>query len=131
MPETKNKTTAQKIMYIAGAIAAIASAISGFNYMKTSAAEYFHEEVNHSVKDQVELFKTEITSLKNDFSTHVEEKNRSKSIGLRVHINGQLYYRAENLKEYPAYKDVQMSNTYNYSYYYYINPENGEKEWCK
>jgi hypothetical protein len=131
MPETKNKTTAQKIMYIAGAVAAIASALSGFSYVKSATAEYFHEEVTHSVKDQVELFESEINDIKSIVSNHIEEKNKSKSIGLRVHSNGQLYYRAENLKEYPAYKDVQMSEDYNYPYYYYINPINGEKEWCK
>jgi len=134
MPETKNKTvtTMQKIMYTAGAVAAVASGIAGFKTIKHEIVDFIHVEVHNAKADDVKRFENAIDSISFKLNEHIESKSESFAVGLRMNkVNNHLYYKAEDGNQYPAYKDVQMSNTYNYPYYYYINPVDGEKEWCK
>jgi len=132
MPEkSKTITTMQKIMYTAGAFAAVASGIAGFKTIKKEISDYVHSEVHVVIEQDVKRFEDTIKVINFKIDNHIKEKNESFSIGLRMHEDGQLFYRAGDGKEYPAYKDVQMSDTYNYPYYYYIDPIDGEKQWCK
>lgn len=132
MPETKTITTLQKIMYGAGAFAAIASGIAGFKTIKSEINTYIHEEVRHAVEQDVKRFEDTVKGITTRLDKHIIEKNQSFAIGLRVHAeDNRLFYKATDGKEYPAYKDIQMSNLYNYPYYYFINPTTGEREWCK
>lgn len=135
MPEnqksSKQISIAQKIMYIAGAIAAIGSSIVGFKTIKAEVHNFIHDEVRKVVKDDVEMFSDTVISISKRLDDHIKEKNDSFSIGLRMHKNGILYYKAEDGKEYPAYKDQEMTNLYSYPYFYYINPTTGRREWCK
>lgn len=125
--ELKNKTLLQKVMYGVAIVGTLSSIGIGPSLIK----EYLHKEAVEANKEENIIRDKKIIDLGSTIDNHIKENNKSKSIGLRVHINGQLYYRAEDLKEYPAYKDIQMSEDYNYPYYYYINPLDGEKEWCK
>jgi hypothetical protein len=130
--ENKSTSNLQKILYTAGIIGAIAGSITGFKTIKSSVEEYIHSEVKEAVKNDVKRFEDTIHGITFKLDKHIIEKNQSFAIGLRVHItDNRLYYKAEDGKEYPSYKDVNMSNLYNYPYYYFINPTTGEREWCK
>jgi hypothetical protein len=134
MAEEKSKTitSLQKILYVAGALGAIAGGITGFKTIKKEIASYIHTEVYKAVEKDVTRFEDTIHGLTVKVDNIIVERNRSFAIGLRVHtIENRLYYKAEDGKEYPAYKDINMSNMYNYPYYYFINPATGEREWCK
>lgn len=134
MPENKSKTMTamQKTLAVTGIIAGVAGGITGFKTIKAEIVDFIHVEVHKAKEGEVQMFKDTIVSINTRLDNHINEKSESFAVGLRVHTeNNQLYYRAEDGREYPAYKDLNMSNTYNYPYYYYINPTTGEREWCK
>jgi hypothetical protein len=128
---SKTVTTMQKVMYTAGAIAAIGSAIVGFKTIKKEISDYVHSEVHSAIEHDVNRFEDTIKSITIKIENHIKEKEESFAVGLRMHKDGQLFYRPEDGKEYPAYKDIQISEANNYPYYYYINPTTGQREWCK
>jgi hypothetical protein len=130
--KSKSITTMSKIVWGAGTLAAVAGGITGFKTIKSEIVDFIHVEVHNAKADDVKRFEDAITELKDIVDSQIKSKSESFSVGLRMNtINNHLYYKAEDGNQYPAYKDIQMSNTYNYPYFYYINPVNGEKEWCK
>lgn len=134
MPENKSKTatTMQKIMYTAGALAAVGGGIGGFKTIKKEIGTFVHTQVQESVEHDVKRFEDTIKSITNKIDVHIKEKEESFAIGLRMHKDGQMFYRAEDGQEYPAFKDELMSETYNYPYYYYKDPRTDQRlGWCK
>jgi hypothetical protein len=134
MPENKSKTvtTMQKIMYTAGAFAAIASGIAGFKTIKKEIGDFVHGQVHEAVEYDVKRFEDTIRVLNLKIDTHIKEKESSYAIGLRAHKDGKLFYRAEDGKEYPAFKDEIVSQNSNYPYYYYKDPITDQRlGWCK
>ena len=137
MPVTNPKIT--MALYIFGAIATIAGGITGYKSISYSVREVFKEKVHESVEMEIKSFKDSYDFLyrlhKSDslaLDNYIKSKESSFAIGLRIGDDGRLYYRAENRKDYAAYKDHEMSVLYNYPYYYYIDiDDNNQRKWCK
>jgi hypothetical protein len=119
-------------MYTFGALTAIAGGIGGFKTIKKEFNSGVSAMVKESVAHDVKRFEDTIKALNLKIDTHIKEKEESFAIGLRSHKDGKLFYRAEDGKEYPAFKDEAMSEAYNYPYYYYKDPRTDQRiGWCK
>ena len=97
---------------------------------------YYHEEISTfwntvdyvdemnnvtipELENQIESLETDIQKI----NTWIIRKGKSHAIGLRVHEDGDLWYRHTDLKEYRALYDVGEDNFYFYD-------SNGERQEC-